>query len=74
MKPNVLQWLEAFCPNDVVPKILAFAGPQKTTVLSKTNRHWNGVMKKESTWRVLCKELNKTLSAAEMPTDVLFVA
>jgi hypothetical protein len=56
---NVLQWLQSFCPEDVLPKVLAFAGPQKTAALSKTNRHWHAVMQKEGTWRVLCEELYK---------------
>ena len=54
-----LEWLEKECPNDIVPKILAFCGPQKVAALSKTNKHWNAVVRHEQTWRVMCEELYK---------------
>ncbi len=54
-----LEWLEKECPNDIVPKILAFCGPQKVAALSKTNKHWNAVVRQEQTWRVMCEELYK---------------
>ena len=56
---SIVQWLETDCPQDVVPKILAFCGPQKTAALGRTNRHWRNVMQQEGTWRVLCEELYK---------------
>ena len=57
--PDLLQWLETHCPGDCLPKILAFCGPQQTAALSRTNKHWNEVIRAESTWRVLCEELYK---------------
>jgi len=57
--PNVLNFLQKDCPHDVLPKILAFAGPQKTAVLARTNHHWNKIITKEATWRVMCEELYK---------------
>ena len=56
---NVLQWMEWSFPEDVMPKILSFAGPQTTSILSRTNRHWNSLVCKESTWRVMCEDLHK---------------
>lgn len=56
---NVMQWLEYQCPEDILPNILAYAGPQITSTLSKTNKHWNFVVKKEGTWKVMCEELYK---------------
>ena len=56
---NVVQWLEVCCPQDVLPKVLAFAGPQKAAALKKVNRHWREIMKQEATWKVLCEELYK---------------
>lgn len=56
---NILQWLETCCPQDVLPKVLAFCGPQKTAALAKTNRHWRSIVRAEGTWRVLCEELYK---------------
>jgi hypothetical protein len=52
-------FLETECPQDVLPKILAYAGPKKAAALSKTNRFWKNVTSKEGTWRVMCEELYK---------------
>jgi hypothetical protein len=57
--PNVMDFLIDVCPKYVLPKILAFAGPQKTAALSKVNRVWRDVIAEEWTWRVLCEELYK---------------
>ena len=54
-----LEWLERACPSDIVPKVLAFCGPQKVAALSKTSKHWNTVVHQENTWRVMCEELYK---------------
>lgn len=54
-----LAWLEQECPGDIVPKILAFCGPQLVAALSKTNKHWNTVVHQEKTWRIMCEELYK---------------
>lgn len=56
---NVMKWLESSCPGDVLPKILAFAGPQTTSSLSKTNKHWNNVIHDDATWRIMCEDLYK---------------
>jgi hypothetical protein len=57
--PNVMEFLINVCPEDVLPKILAFAGPQKTAALSKVNRVWRDVINEDWTWRVLCEDLYK---------------
>jgi hypothetical protein len=61
-KTNVMEFLIDICPEDVLPKILAFAGPQKTAALSKVNRVWRDVIAEEWTWRVLCEDLYKVRS------------
>jgi hypothetical protein len=59
---NVMDFLIGICPEEVIPKILAFAGPQKTAALSKVNRVWRDVIAEERTWRVLCEDLYKVHS------------
>lgn len=55
-----LHWLgEGSCPEDLLPLVLAFAGPQKTAVLSHTSTVWKSVMDQESTWKGLLVELYK---------------
>lgn len=57
---NAVVWLQGNdCPMDVMPKILAYAGPQMAQTLSKCNHFWNNVMQDEATWRSLCEELYK---------------
>ena len=57
---NVMQWLEACCPNDVVPKVLAFCGPQMTATLMATNRYWfQLIARDDGTWRSLCEGMYK---------------
>jgi hypothetical protein len=55
----LFSFLETDCPQDVLPKILAYAGPKKAAALSQTNRFWKNVTSKEGTWRVMCEELYK---------------
>lgn len=57
---NVLQWLEAACPKDVVPRVLAFCGPQMTQTLMATNRYWFQLIAlNDTTWRTLCEGMYK---------------
>lgn len=61
----IMNWMstssqaEGGCPTDVVPKILAFCGPQTVARLSQINRHWRDLCLAESTWRILCEDLYK---------------
>ena len=57
--PNVMKWMQNDCPKDVVPLILAFAGPQKIATIRKTNRFWRQVMNQEEIWSRLCESLYK---------------
>lgn len=56
---NVLKWMEQVCSVEVLPKILAFSGPQTTRALYRTNRHWRDVILQEGTWKVMCEDLYK---------------
>ena len=56
---GLMKFLQEDCPMDVVPKIMAFCGPQTIAALSQTNRHWRDVCWNDATWRILCEELYK---------------
>ena len=56
---NLIQFLTKDCPTDVLPKILAYAGPTATATLQQTSRHFRTVLDAEGTWRGLCEELYK---------------
>jgi hypothetical protein len=62
---NVLHWMQADCPVGILPRILAFAGPQTSMALSRTNQFWNHVLQDDATWRVLCEELYKVRSTTK---------
>jgi hypothetical protein len=56
---NLMQWLQTDCPQDLLPRILAFAGPRMMATISKTNRFWNDLISQERTWQMICEELYK---------------
>lgn len=56
---NPLWFLQERCPEDVLPLILAFVGPQKAAMLQRTNRHWRNILNEEVTWKVMSQELYK---------------
>jgi hypothetical protein len=56
---DLMQFLQQDCPEDVLPKILAFCGPQKVAALSQTCTAWRDIILDDSTWRILCEELYK---------------
>eukprot|EP00536_Pseudo-nitzschia_multiseries_P004865 jgi/Psemu1/189161/e_gw1.85.40.1 len=66
---NIFHWMESDCPKDVLPLILAFAGPKKIATITRTNRFWRGVIQKEATWRRLCEELYKWKEGDETPVS-----
>jgi len=66
---NAMQWMQNDCPKDVVPLILAFAGPQKIDAIGKTNRFWRELIEQESTWRRLCEMLYKWAEGDDIPAS-----
>jgi hypothetical protein len=59
LSSSVLQRIETNLPHDVIPKILAFCGPQTTAKLQRCSRFWYATISSDQTWRVLCEELYK---------------
>lgn len=57
--PNVMEFLTEYCPPDVLPKILAYAGPQKAASFAQVNRYCRDIMEEQWTWKCLCEELYK---------------
>jgi len=56
---NALSWMEKSCPMDVIPIVIAYAGPQTAQVLNQTSKFWHSVFQDESTWKQLCEDLYK---------------
>ena len=66
---NLMEWLQDDCPQDLLPKILAFAGPQTLSSFARTNRHWNEIIQRESTWMIVCEELYKWKEGDAVPSS-----
>lgn len=64
-------WLERVCPQELLPKILALAGPHTTQALSTTNKHWKHLLDQESTWKVLCTDLYKVCTEERLICSVV---
>jgi hypothetical protein len=47
------------CPRDVLPLVLAYAGPRTAQALARTDRFWHNLLREEGTWKVQCQELYK---------------
>lgn len=62
-----MHWLQSDCPHDLIPRVIAYAGPQTAAALSQTSKYWKEVMEQESTWRSLCEELYKWKEGDEVP-------
>lgn len=62
-----MQWMQNDCPKDVLPLILAYAGPQKFAAVGKTSRFWRRVMDQEETWSRLCESLYKWKEGDDIP-------
>lgn len=56
---NVLEWLEHDAPQDILPKILCFAGPKMIHTLARVNKSWNSICTSEAVFRTLCEGLGK---------------
>jgi len=64
---NVMHWMQNECPKDVVPLVLAFAGPQSIATIGKINRYWHQVIEQEATWRQLCESMYKWKEGDDIP-------
>jgi len=56
---NVLSWIHDEAPMDLIPKILAYAGPQKISALSTLNKSWRRLIWTEPVWQTLCEDYGK---------------
>jgi hypothetical protein len=58
-EPNAVTFLQQACPREVVPLVLAYAGPQVAQALARSNHFWSDLMNDDATWKVQCQELYK---------------
>ena len=61
---RLMAFLQEDCPQDLLPKMLAFLEPSTTAALSRTNRFWRSLMQEEATWSVLCRDMYKVCCLA----------
>lgn len=56
---SILTWIERDAPQDIIPKILSFAGPKKVQVLSKLNKTWRDMCLDDAVFKTMSEELGK---------------
>lgn len=56
---KVFQWLQEDAPQDIIPKVLSFAGPQMMQILSRVNTFWRDECTSEAVFRTLCEDTGK---------------
>jgi len=56
---NVMSWLQDEAPHDIIPKVLSFAGPQMTQLMSRVNKSWYQICTSEAVFRTLCEDYGK---------------
>jgi len=56
---RVFQWLQEDAPQDIIPKVLSFAGPQMIQILSRVNTFWRDECTSEAVFRTLCEDTGK---------------
>jgi len=64
---TLLDWLGTKAPSDVLPIVLAYAGPQVMAALAGSSRSWRGMVMNEAVWRGACEGLYKWSEGDEVP-------
>ena len=59
LSTNVMSWLHDEAPQDIIPKVLSYLGPQKHQVLSRLNKSWNKICLSEGVFRTLSEDYGK---------------
>jgi hypothetical protein len=68
---DVMDWLATEAPDDVLPRILSFAGSRKLVTLSRVNKKWRDIVLSESTWRTACEDTGKWKAGDPTPKSWL---
>jgi hypothetical protein len=58
-RQNILSWLHDDAPQDIIPNVLSFAGPQLVQALSCVNKSWQKICLSEGVFRDLCEATHK---------------
>lgn len=56
---NPIEWLASDAPDDILPRILSFAGPRKLYALSCASKVWRKLTMKDAVWKTMCEDLQK---------------
>jgi len=64
---NVLQWLHDVAPQDILPRVLSFAGSRKIDALSRTCKSWRSLTLSDAVWRTACEDTAKWKEGQPLP-------
>jgi len=56
---NIMHWLHDDAPQDIIPKVFSFVGPQTLQIVSRVNKSWRDLCLAEGVFRTLCEDYGK---------------
>ena len=56
---SIMHWLHDEAPQDIIPKIISYLGPQKHLIMSRLNKSWRKICLSEGVFRTLCEDYGK---------------
>ena len=64
---NILEWLHDEAPDDILPRVLSFAGSRRIAALSLTSKSWRRMCLSETVWQTACEDTGKYLPGIDPP-------
>ena len=56
---NIMHWLHDEAPQDIMPKVFSFVGPQTLQILSRVSKNWRKLCLAEGVFQTLCEDYGK---------------
>lgn len=64
---NILEWLHDEAPDDILPRVLSFAGSRRIAALSLTSKSWRRMCLSETVWQTACEDTGKYRPGVDPP-------
>mmetsp|Transcript_23490 Transcript_23490/g.52047 ORF Transcript_23490/g.52047 Transcript_23490/m.52047 type:complete len:811 (-) Transcript_23490:168-2600(-) len=64
---SILVWLHDDAPQDILPRVLSFAGSRKISTLSRTSKSWRTICLSETVWQTACEDTGKFRPGVDPP-------
>ena len=64
---NILEWLHDEAPDDILPRVLSFAGSRRIAALSLASKSWRRMCLSETVWQTACEDTGKYRPGIDPP-------